>query len=78
MPTETIDVQEAQADFTKLLALVLEGTEVILVQGDTLLARMVPIALTSRPRVAGIHEGAIWTSDDFDEPVPEEFWVGAV
>lgn len=77
MLIETVDVHEAQTNFTKLLALVLEGTEVILVQDDTPLARLVPIASPTRPRLAGLHKGAIWTSDDFDEPLPEEFWVGA-
>ena len=28
------------------------------------------------PRAAGLHLGAIWTSEDFDEPLPEEFWTG--
>ena len=28
------------------------------------------------PRKAGLHTGAIWTSDDFDEPLPNEFWTG--
>ncbi|GEM_PF-1362427 len=59
MLTKTIDVHEAQTNFTKLLALVLEGTEVILAQDNTLIARLVPII---KPRVAGLHEGAIWTS----------------
>ena len=27
-------------------------------------------------RKAGLHAGAIWTSDDFDEPLPDEFWTG--
>jgi hypothetical protein len=25
--------------------------------------------------VAGLHPGAIWTSDDFDEPLPDDFWT---
>jgi hypothetical protein len=29
------------------------------------------------PRKAGLHAGAIWTSDDFDEPMPDEFWTGS-
>ena len=28
------------------------------------------------PRKAGLNAGAIWTSDDFDEPLPDEFWTG--
>jgi hypothetical protein len=27
-------------------------------------------------RKAGLHAGAIWMSDDFDEPLPDEFWLG--
>ena len=27
-------------------------------------------------RVAGLHEGQIWMSDDFNEPLPDEFWLG--
>ena len=28
------------------------------------------------PRVAGLHEGQTLISDDFDEPLPDEFWLG--
>lgn len=31
---------------------------------------------TRKPRVAGLGEGSIWTSDDFDDPLPDEFWFG--
>lgn len=27
-------------------------------------------------RVPNLHPGAIWTSDDFDDPLPDEFWLG--
>jgi antitoxin (DNA-binding transcriptional repressor) of toxin-antitoxin stability system len=64
MLTKTVDVHEAQINFTKLLALVLEGTEVILTQDNTLIARLVPIASSTKPRVAGLHRGAIWTSEE--------------
>ncbi len=26
-------------------------------------------------RVAGLHEWQIWMSDDFNEPLPDEFWI---
>jgi Protein of unknown function (DUF2281) len=29
-----------------------------------------------KPRVAGLHAGQTWVSDDFDEPLPDEFWLG--
>ena len=75
MLTKTVDVRETQTNLQELLSLVREGTEVILTEGTTPLARLVPIALSTTPRVAGLHAGAIWTSEGFDEPLPEEFWT---
>jgi len=57
--------------------LVTAGTEIILTAGSTPLARIVPMAGATTPRVPGLHPGAIWTSEAFDEPLPEEFWSGA-
>jgi antitoxin (DNA-binding transcriptional repressor) of toxin-antitoxin stability system len=77
MKTKTVDVQEAQTHLVELLSLVTTGTEIIVMEGSTPLARIVPMAGSSTPRIAGLHPGAIWTSEDFDEPLPEEFWTGA-
>jgi Protein of unknown function (DUF2281) len=30
----------------------------------------------SAQRVAGLHDGQIWISDDFNDPLPDEFWLG--
>jgi antitoxin (DNA-binding transcriptional repressor) of toxin-antitoxin stability system len=73
MMTRTIDVGKEPTDVKGLLSLVAEGTEIVLTEGDTPLARLVPIG----KRIAGLHRGAIWVSDDFDAPLPEEFWVGS-
>ena len=29
-----------------------------------------------KPRVMDLHKGQVWMSDDFDEPLPDEFWLG--
>jgi len=76
MLTKTIDVREAQTSLKELLPLVAAGTEIIFAEGGTPIARLAPIALLTTPRVAGLHAGAIWISDDFNEPLPEEFWTG--
>jgi hypothetical protein len=31
---------------------------------------------SSSPRIADLHKGLIWTSEDFNEPLPDEFWLG--
>jgi antitoxin (DNA-binding transcriptional repressor) of toxin-antitoxin stability system len=74
MLTKQIDVKEAQARLQELLAQISAGVEWILTDGSTPVARLVPIS----SRVAGLHTGAIWTSADFDEPLPDEFWAGSL
>jgi len=76
MLTKIVDVCEAQMSLKELLSLMVEGTEIVLTEGSTPLARLVPIESLTTPRIAGLHAGAIWTSDDFDKPLPEEFWTG--
>jgi antitoxin (DNA-binding transcriptional repressor) of toxin-antitoxin stability system len=75
MLTKTVDIQNTQANLQDLLALVREGTEIVLTEGTTPLARLMPIGLAPAQRVAGLHAGAIWTSEDFDDPLPEDFWT---
>lgn len=75
MQTKTVDVHEAQTRLVELLLLVAAGTEIIVTEGSTPLARIVPMGGTTL-RIAGLHPGAIWTSEDFDEPLSEEFWTG--
>jgi hypothetical protein len=29
-----------------------------------------------RPRIAGLGEGMITIAEDFDDPLPDEFWLG--
>lgn len=72
---KTVDVFEVQNDLAGILSLIAEGTEIILTSNDKPVARLVPIAASETPRVAGLHEGKIWTSDDFAEPLPDEFWT---
>ncbi|MFN3761829.1 MAG: type II toxin-antitoxin system Phd/YefM family antitoxin [Anaerolineae bacterium] len=71
MLIKQIEVKEAQARLPELLSQIASGVEWILTDGMTPVARLVPVPT----RVAGLHPGAIWTSPDFDEPLPDEFWT---
>ena len=31
---------------------------------------------SSKPRVAGLHKGMGWIADDFNAPLPPEYWNG--
>ena len=75
MSTKTIDVHNTQISLEEILSLIREGADVILTDASTPLARMIPLSKPRKTRIAGLHAGAIWTSDDFDDPLPEEFWT---
>ena len=42
MPTKMVEVQQTQTYLKELLSLVVEGSEIILTQGNTPIARLVP------------------------------------
>lgn len=69
MLTQTVDVGEVESKFTELLQLINKGTEVILTKKNVPVARLVPIEPVKKHRIPGLHAGAIWTSDDFDDPL---------
>jgi antitoxin (DNA-binding transcriptional repressor) of toxin-antitoxin stability system len=75
METCTVDLKDAPQRLHELIRMAEKGTEVVLADGDTPLARLVAVV---RPgaRIPGLHSGTAWTSDDFDEPLPDEIWSG--
>jgi len=76
MVTKTIDISEARKQLPELLGLALAGTEIIIVAGDKPLAKLTPLDVVPQKRIAGLDDGAVWISDDFDDPLPDEFWTG--
>lgn len=65
-----VKVHEAKTQFSKLLAEVEQGEEIIVQRGDVPVAKLVPIPLPRRE--PGALKGKIWIADDFDE-IPPEF-----
>jgi antitoxin (DNA-binding transcriptional repressor) of toxin-antitoxin stability system len=76
MRSQTVTLDDIKASFDKYIALVREGTEVIIMDGDEVVAHMSPPG--SGKRVLGLHAhlGKAWMSDDFDDPLPDKFWLG--
>jgi antitoxin (DNA-binding transcriptional repressor) of toxin-antitoxin stability system len=70
----TIDIRELPARLDEALAVASAGGEVILLDGSTPRARLVPWG--PAPRTAGLHPGTLQPAPDFDAPLPEEFWAG--
>ena len=77
MLTKTISIRDAQANLREWVKRALQGDEIIIADADQPLVRLVPIVRGDQPRVAGLNQGQIWTSDDFDQPLPDEFWTGS-
>jgi prevent-host-death family protein len=74
--TQTVTLKDAQARLAELLTLAQAGNEIIIAANGQPLARLVSIAEPKRKRrIAGLQRGKIWTSDDFDAPLPDEFWT---
>lgn len=84
MSTLTISVDEAQNQLRDLLARARRGDEVIIAEDDKPVVRLVRAEAASgaaqpapaQKRVFGLHRGQIWVSEDFDDPLPDEFWLG--
>lgn len=75
MTTKTVEVHEAQQHLVELVAQVAAGTEIILTDGQTPRARLVPVDTVATGRVPGLHAGSITISADFDAPLPDDFWT---
>lgn len=76
MPTQTINLDKVEKQLAELLAIVEHNGEVVIAQNGKPLARLEPITPKKKKRIAGLNRGMIWTSEDFDEPLPDEFWLG--
>jgi antitoxin (DNA-binding transcriptional repressor) of toxin-antitoxin stability system len=76
MTTKSVEIHEAQHHLAELVAQAATGTDIILLDGQTPRARLVPIPPPVVQRVPGLHAGSITISPDFDQPLPDEFWMG--
>ena len=76
MVTKTVDIHSARISLEEVLAAVRQGAAIIFTEGSVPLARMIPCSSSERGRIPGLHSGAVETTDDFDEPLSDEFWLG--
>ncbi len=76
--TKTIDIADREIGLSDLVSMTAAGTQVVLTDPGTPVARVVPIdgAASQHERVPGLHSGIITTADDFDAPFPDSFWLG--
>ena len=75
MTTMTVTVKDMQQRLPELLSQVSSGKTIIIEKNKKPLARLVGIESNSKKRIAGLNKGEIRVSDDFDTPLPDEFWL---
>ena len=75
MPTTSIDVHELPARLDEIVKLANAGTEVIVTERNIPQAKLLPLG-GSQPRIPGLNAGAWTIADDFDAPLPDDFWTG--
>lgn len=74
---KTVTVEQAEGHLNELIDLATSGEEVVIEKGDKAKVKLTPIPLVNgKKRVFGQHQGQMWMSDDFDDPLPDEFWLG--
>ncbi len=79
--THTVEIQQIQSQLDQLLSAIQAGDEVVLTQHEKPVARLTPMSGIledqDKPRIAGLHEGnVLWISNDFDDYLGDEFWLG--
>lgn len=76
MTARVVTTDDVQTRLPELLALISYGYEIIIEADSRPVAQLVGIPDSVKKRIPGLNRGEIWTSDDFDEPLPDEFWTG--
>lgn len=76
MPVQTINLDHVEKQLAELLAIVEHNGDVVIAQNGKPIARLASLTPKKKKRIAGLNRGMIWTSDDFDAPLPDEFWLG--
>ena len=67
----TVNIHEAKTQFSKLIARVEAGAEIVIARDGTPVARLVAIRQRVARRVPGRDRGLFSVPDDFDAPLPE-------
>jgi prevent-host-death family protein len=80
---QTINIYEAKAHFSRLVERAAAGEEIIVAKAGKPVAKLVPYQQETleerrarRAAFFGCLKGQVWVSDDFDDPLPDSFWLG--
>ena len=71
----TVSVSEAKSHLSRLLRSVEQGEEVVITRDGKPVAKLVPFYRAGLPEPGALKD-RVRMSDDFDQPLPDTFWVG--
>jgi len=69
---KTVNIHEAKTHFSKLLAQVESGSEVVISRAGKPIARLVPSDPKPQRPIFGADRGKLVVPDDFDAPLPDD------
>jgi antitoxin (DNA-binding transcriptional repressor) of toxin-antitoxin stability system len=69
MAMHQIDIDQAKSQLDSLLQAALSGDEVIIMQNNQPILKLVRFSQTKKRRQSGSAKGLIWMSPDFDQPL---------
>lgn len=67
-----INIHEAKTHFSKLVARVEAGEEIIIARNGEPVARLIGLSTAKQERVPGRDRGLFVVPEDFDAPLPQE------
>lgn len=82
MSTKRLDIKQLQISVSELLSLIKNGEEIVITNGNTPVARLTIlnpideiIFESKKTPQPGLNLGAMVMSNDFDQPLVDEFWL---
>jgi prevent-host-death family protein len=76
MPANTVTLTDAATQLPELVARASEGEEIVIAKDERPLAKLVPFDEVTSEREFGQFRGRFHVGEDFDEPLPDDFWLG--
>lgn len=67
-----MNIHDAKTQFSKLIARVEAGEEIVIARDGTPVARLVAVRQPVSKRVGGLDRGLFSVPDDFDSPLPDD------
>jgi len=73
---KTIELLNQPPSLEAVVELATKEAGVMLTKSGQPVAQVIPMPEKPKQRIAPLHPGAWEVSKDFDEPLPDEFWLG--